>query len=289
MEARLPGNQKKSCRTRPGLCQGGRKTGGGNEVIAIQALPELFFERLMLSNGQRLHVVEAGPRGAQSRSDDPTILMLHGGAGNWRNWSRQIAALAGRYRIVAPDLRGHGVSPWSGPCYLEDFQTDVRLLLDLKVTGPYVMMAHSFGGCLAAGLAAEADERLRGLALLNTSGSINRGLVYRFLQLFSGRTDDYAKRFPYAVACDSQVSQHLLWHVLKEWNCWPLFSQFRVPTLAVSGQLDLLIPARTVKRMAQAIPNARYHQIRSCGHVPMWEAPEELGRLLDDWLGWAQF
>lgn len=262
---------------------------GPSEVNALKILPELTFERVTLNNGQSLHLVEAGPRGTASKLDEPTVVMVHGGAGQWRNWSRQIDSLARRYRILAPDLRGHGVSPWSGPCRLSDYQQDLQLLLDSRVRGPYVLLAHSFGGCLAADVAARADERLRGLAMLSTSGCIPRGLVYRLLELFSGHTDRFSSYSPYALACDSRVAQQLLCRILKEWNCWSLLPMLQQPTLAVAGQLDLLIPPSWVQRMARALPNCHYHVIRACGHVPMWEAPEQLGALLNDWLDWANF
>ena len=65
--------------------------------------------RFVEANGVRFHLVEAGQSG-------PLVLLLHGFLDFWYGWRDQIPALAERFRVVAPDLRGYNLSdkPASG-------------------------------------------------------------------------------------------------------------------------------------------------------------------------------
>src|SRR3546814_14412206 len=60
-----------------------------------------------ISQRLKLHYVDWGNRGA------PPLLLVHGGRDHCRNWDWVAEKLQGRYHIIAPDLRGHGDSPWS--------------------------------------------------------------------------------------------------------------------------------------------------------------------------------
>ena len=100
-------------------------------------------------------------------ADGPQILALHGLTGHGRRWEH----LATRYlpdaRFVAPDLRGHGRSPWAPPWNFETHVQDLLGVLDAHTTGPVLVVGHSFGGALAVHLAATAPDRVRGLLLLD--------------------------------------------------------------------------------------------------------------------------
>ncbi|MER7156879.1 alpha/beta fold hydrolase, partial [Streptomyces lydicus] len=58
--------------------------------------------RRIATNGVRLNVAIAG--------DGPAVLLLHGFPHTWQLWSGIMGRLAGRYRVIAPDLRGLGAS-----------------------------------------------------------------------------------------------------------------------------------------------------------------------------------
>src|SRR6266566_3568809 len=63
-----------------------------------------FADRSLTVHGQRFHLTDWGP------ADAPTVLFLHGVTGHARTWDHEAAALAGRFRIIALDQRGHGDS-----------------------------------------------------------------------------------------------------------------------------------------------------------------------------------
>ena len=115
----------------------------------------------------RLSVIDIGPFELPSRG---TIVCLHGAAGNADQWVNQIEHLAPHYRIIAPDLRGHGKSEIPRSAYsLEEFLWDVtQMLSQLRVEEPFVLMAHSFGGPIALTFARSQPERLSRLILIAT-------------------------------------------------------------------------------------------------------------------------
>jgi pimeloyl-ACP methyl ester carboxylesterase len=60
-----------------------------------------------------------------------------------------------------------------------------------------------------------------------------------------------------------------------------------VPTLVISGEFDPLVPPALSRRVAEAIPGARYAEIRGAAHNPMDERPREFTRILLDFLDLA--
>lgn len=248
-----------------------------NQVIEA---PSWRFSRQSLASpeGHWLHVLEAGPPNA------PCLLLLHGAAGSWHNFRLQIEWLQHHYRIVSLDLRGHGLSPWPGSSRVEDFVEDVVQLVQARISGPFAMVGHSFGGCLATLVARRLGPQVRGLALLNTAGSIPRGPLFRFLKLFARFSHWVAQIEPYWISCHGSVAHHLLWETLPAWNNWSLYPDIGVPTMVLGGRRDMLIPWRACLRMASLIEGASSHLIEDGGHVCMWESPQVVKDHMEAWL-----
>ncbi|MBN9414710.1 MAG: alpha/beta hydrolase [Candidatus Eremiobacteraeota bacterium] len=242
--------------------------------------PPWRFSRLRLEAppGHWLHVFEAG------RDDAPTLLLLHGAAGSWHNFRLQIEWLQLHYRIVSLDLRGHGLSPWPGTSRIEDFVEDVLAVVAARIPGPFGIIGHSFGGCLASLVADRLGAQVRGLALLNTAGAIPQGPLFRFLKLFARFSHWVAQIDPYWISCHGRVAHDLLWDTLPAWNNWSLYSRSQVPTLVLAGKRDSLIPWRSSLKMASQIPGAVSHVIEDGAHVCMWESPQVVRAHLEAWL-----
>ena len=62
--------------------------------------------RFFVAQRQRLHYLDWG------NCDAPPLILIHGGRDHSRNWDWTARALRYRWRIIAPDLRGHGDSAW---------------------------------------------------------------------------------------------------------------------------------------------------------------------------------
>ena len=101
---------------------------------------------------------------------DACVVLVHGNGGHARWWDALVPALVPGWRILAPDLRGHGESAWAEPpAYrIDDYADDLGALLDALVVGPVALVGHSMGGRIAVRYAAAHPERMRGLAILDS-------------------------------------------------------------------------------------------------------------------------
>lgn len=115
----------------------------------------------------RLHYVEAGP----TARDAPTVVLLHGFPDFWYSWRHQIVALAeAGVRVLAPDLRGYGLSdkpPSVAAYHIPVLVRDVTQLIELTCAAPPLLVGHDWGGIIAWWTAMYAPERIDRLAIIN--------------------------------------------------------------------------------------------------------------------------
>lgn len=118
--------------------------------------------------------MRAGSTGIACRVWDqagaPTVVLLHGNGAHAGWWTPIVPFLSAGWRVVAPELRGHGRSDWAEPprYRLDDYVGDVAEVLDALAPGPVPLVGHSMGGRVAVQLAAMAPERVRAVAMLDT-------------------------------------------------------------------------------------------------------------------------
>ncbi|MDG3008735.1 alpha/beta hydrolase [Rhodococcus sp. D2-41] len=109
-----------------------------------------------------LHVHRFGP------DDRPVqVLAVHGLTGHGKRWSTLTSDELPGVRVLAPDLRGHGHSPWTPPWTIEGHVADLAALLRREATAPVVLVAHSFGAMLSIHLARTVPELIGALVLLD--------------------------------------------------------------------------------------------------------------------------
>ena len=98
----------------------------------------------------------------------PVVLLIHGSPGNGKAWQRVGERLADRFRIVAPDLPGHGVTTPQAPGAVPDVAHAATLIEALvrTVGAPAVLAGHSYGGVVALAVALRGRVSLGALVLL---------------------------------------------------------------------------------------------------------------------------
>ncbi|MCU0490235.1 MAG: alpha/beta hydrolase [Chloroflexaceae bacterium] len=234
----------------------------------------------------RLSVIDVGPLKSPGRG---TVVCIHGAGGTATQWEKQLAHLAPNYRVIAPDLRGHGQSEKPDSAYsLEEFLWDFTQLLSvMKVEEPFTLMAHSFGGPIAITFAATQAARLNRLVLIATGPEmglnplqefvIKSPLPLKYLEFIRPILwpKTYAPVF---------VLQKLLGGTLFHWKGYRLLPQVRVPTLVIGGQWDFIVSEAMARKTAELLPDARLEIVRYTRHLTHLERPEAVNRMLDRFL-----
>ena len=121
-----------------------------------------------------IHVQIAGPSGA------PPLLMLHSLGTTLHVWDAQAEALAASWRVIRPDLRGHGLTTVpTGPCSIADLARDALAVLDALGVGMAHVAGLSIGGMVAQTMAALAPDRVASLILCDTAMAIPPATTWR--------------------------------------------------------------------------------------------------------------
>ena len=111
-------------------------------VVMMLPLAHLGPPSFLPVPGGRLAYRDVGPR-----TGGPPVVLLHGGGMDGRMWARQVAAVSGRYRVIVPDVRGHGGSSTpEGPFRPHE---DLAALLEHLDAAPAVLVGLSMGGRVA--------------------------------------------------------------------------------------------------------------------------------------------
>lgn len=95
------------------------------------------------------------------------VVILHGLLGSSRNWQAIGKQLGRRHRVLLPDLRDHGLSPWSEATSYPAMAADLAALLDRLGLASAAFVGHSMGGKAAMTLALLQPERVRRLAVID--------------------------------------------------------------------------------------------------------------------------
>ncbi len=115
------------------------------------------------AGGLRTHVALAGP------ADAPAVMLVHGWPQSWWSWREVIPSLSQRFRVIAPDLRGHGWTEAPAAGYeKEQLASDLLAVLDALGIERTTWIGHDWGGwtgLLAALKAPERFERMLAIAI----------------------------------------------------------------------------------------------------------------------------
>jgi 3-oxoadipate enol-lactonase len=264
--------------------------------------------------GWQTQWVESKPRIAMDcMGDGPLVVFMHGIGGNRSNWHDQLPDFAARYKAVAWDARGYGLSDdYEGPLDYDDFCRDLLRLIDHLGAAKAHLVGLSMGGSIAQDFYAKHPTRVASMVLADTrpghEAAFDPKAREEFLRLRVTplRAGKEPKEMAPAVArslmgpnagervyqrlVDSMAVLHKESYIkaIEGRATWkPSFDPktVTVPTLVVVGAEDKLTPPAMAKTIADAIPGAELAVIPDCGHLSNIEKPAEFNRLVLDFLG----
>lgn len=228
------------------------------------------------------------------------LVLLHGFPLSSAIWREQQVRLSDHYRVITPDLRGHGRSPVTDDVYSMDLlAADVQALLDTLALEQVAVMGHSMGGYVALALAARAPGRLSALGLIGShtfadaeNAAQNRyKLANRVILEGSGAVVEamlprlFAPTPPDDETLTEQVSALMqatrplgLIGTLQGMATRPdtstLLATLDLPVLLVAGDKDAIVPLTRMETMASSLKKGVLATIENAGHMMMMEQPQ---------------
>jgi pimeloyl-ACP methyl ester carboxylesterase len=257
--------------------------------------------------GLRLHVREWG------KADGPPILFIHGWSQNHLCWDKQYdSALANEFRLVAYDLRGHGMSeaPLEPEHYTDGklWADDVAAIIDQLGLDRPVLVGWSYGAfAICDYVRVYGQDRIAAIDFVE--GAVKMGeaafgtlIGPGFLDHFVGATaDDLPTNIgamrSFVRACvvkpvsDDDLETAVCWNIVvpapiranlaaREIDCDDVLRALEVPLLVTQGRADVVVLPTMAEHVLATCPTAEASWYDGVGHVPHLEEPERFNREL---------
>ena len=246
----------------------------------------------------------------QEWGEGPPLVLVPGLAGGFGLLGPLARVLAHRYRVISYHMRGED------DCFalrrrfdLTDLVEDLAEFVDWQGLERPALFGVSFGGVLALEFAARYPSRLQALAVQGVGARFERGLlqqvagmvlsryplppdnpfVNQFFNLFFGSKQAPGPLFEFVTQQCWQTDQSVMAHrfgLVEKFNMQGRLDRIRVPTLALAGERDLLVSQRSLRLLADGIPQAQVVRLAGCGHLAFVTQPErvaaEVNRFLEE-------
>ncbi len=249
----------------------------------------------------------------QDYGPGPVVVLLHGFPLNRSMWSEQVAKIGALYRVITPDLRGHGDSAAPDGVYtMDDMADDVVELLDaLQLREPVAVAGLSMGGYVALSLVTRYPERVKTLMLLDTravadsvEAAANRDVLASKAEstqspepviaamlpklLSEASREGHAERVAEVRTMIERTPIRTLAGALRGMavrpDRVPQLGKINVPTLVLVGADDTISTPAEMRQIADGLPNAEYVVIPDAGHLAPMENPAATNNAILDFL-----
>lgn len=242
---------------------------------AVRKIMEIINPRTQL----RTHVIDEG--------EGRPIIFIHGWTGNTSRWEPTRKILSARYRTIAYDLRGHGLSDKRKDLQFtfEAFVDDLRGVMEAMGLKRACIAGHSMGGMIAQHFALAHPEMVEKLVLVGTAAHTVennkekkklRGGAWLFRHFFGPMMwiKDRKKKaqpdlFPDAVDYRLRPMPEAASDCIRAIAGMDLRERLKtlaIPTLIVASDTDGTVAVRLSDELARCIPGAIYERITGCGH-----------------------
>src|ERR1700754_3917921 len=239
------------------------------------------------------------------------VVLLHGYPFNRTLWNEQVSALSNSYRVITPDLGGHGESDASpGAATMNRMAQDVAALLDHLEISRAVIGGLSMGGYVALAFYKQFRSRVRAMVLADTRAQADteEGKQTRHQQAekalaegMAGIADSMLPKLltPDTVSKRPEVVKRVRDMMLKTKpegaagallgmaerdDQTSLLSQISCPTLILVGQEDQITPVKDSEKMHREIAGSRLVVIENAAHVSNLERTEQFNEELTRFL-----
>jgi lipase len=244
----------------------------------------------------------------------PRIVCLHGVAGHGRHFATLAEDTLDDFHVVAPDLLGHGSSPYQPPW---DIVAHLDAIVDTIGVEPAILVGHSFGGRLAFELAARAPKAVPRLVLLDPAirllpdvallAAENARKERAYISFEEGIERRYVES-QLQRAPRELVEEELRSHLLRDEEgayryryCQstvvaaygdmasepPPFEEVRIPTLLVVGAQSYLPYDHLLDAHRAAVGDLLEVVVVPGGHTVLWDALEETAEAIAGFLSQA--
>ena len=235
----------------------------------------------------------------------PAVVLLHGYPFNQTLWSGQVEALKNSYRVITPDLRGHGEST-IGPASMNRMAADVASLLDALGIERVVIGGLSMGGYVTLAFYRLFPQRVHSLILADTRAQADteenkriraqqvetllshgmKPIVDAMLpkllhpETVSKRPNIVKQLRDMMLQTKPEGAAAALQAMAAREDQTELLSHIRVPTLILVGKDDPITPLQDSEKMHQLIEGSRLVVIENASHVSNLERPAEFNSAL---------
>jgi pimeloyl-ACP methyl ester carboxylesterase len=266
-------------------------------------MAELMIEKTLTREGCTLHYwVSQGP------ADSPWLLLLHGAATDHGMFTSQYAALAGQYNLIAPDIRGAGLSRPMGATLSAALMVDDTLaMLDCEGISTVSVIGHSLGGNLAQEIVYRHPARVSCLVFIDCTcntmklTSIEKFAVWCSPAIFAVYPPRALINQSAAVSAIRPEVQEYLKKTMGTVGKKDFITimntgttsflheddSYRInkPMLLVCGEADGTGNIRKCAPIwAKREPQCEFHMLKNAGHCAHMDRPEEFNRLLVEYL-----
>jgi pimeloyl-ACP methyl ester carboxylesterase len=237
-------------------------------------------------------------------SGPKTMMLAHGMGGNAAIWFNQVAHLRDRYKVIAFDHRYFARSGCSVDEFSIDlFADDAISIMDAENITSAVWICQSMGGWTGSQMAVQHPERVEALIMSHTPGVFTDSSAVNDTSriadiVASGNLPALADDFP-----DKQPAQALLYQAISSFNnidntviprkigeaengslAISSLDNYKVPTLFIGGDKDVLFASSFLEALAKALPGAQFKNLGAVGHSSYFELPEAFNTAVDEFL-----
>ena len=239
------------------------------------------------------------------------VVLLHGFPLNRSMWSELAAALAPRYRVVTPDLRGHGETAVTDePATMEEMADDLAALLDELRIERALVGGLSMGGYVTLAFCRKYPERVLGVVLADTRatadneegrrtreetarraleegmGPVADAMMPKLLApaTLEHRPEVVARVREMILGTEPRGAAAALRGMALRRDQTDLLPRLRVPSLVIVGSEDSLTPPSEAEAMRGLMHGSRLAVLDGAGHASNLERAEEFGRALREFL-----